>query len=228
MVQHGLIPGEFRIARIEGLQLSDLLVDFGCGGQEVFLPGGQVVLLPGELLYLCLEPLPFFRGFLRRDFLQQTLSGLDFHGDILRPVGQGSGPEGELIFFGQESSAPAGLPCHEAAQNLGRAVQGRPGVAQGQVPVLEIVKGRGISQCLALFRKLLPTGRSPAVLLDIFLRVGKGVQHIVRRHLLQSPPVIHGASRGLLIELEQHPAQSGLAAAGFPHQAESLPLVDVH
>ena len=62
-----------------------------------------------------------------------------------------------------------------------------------------------------------------SVSLDIFLRIGKGVQHIVGRHLLQGPPVIHGAPCGLLIELEQHPAQGGLAAAGFPHQAESLP-----
>ena len=64
-------------------------------------------------------------------------------------------------------------------------------------------------------------------LLLVLGEVGDLLGDIGRGNLLQGFAVVHTGAAGLGIELEDHPAQGGFAAAAFAYHAEFLPLIDL-
>ena len=101
-------------------------------------------------------------------------------------------------------------------------------VAAGQIPILQQVEvGLVLADLFHLAVELGGLFLRLLVLLTVLIQMTERILHVAGRYFRQRLAVVHGAAGRLGIELQQHPAQRALAAAGLAYYADGLALVDV-
>ena len=140
---------------------------------------------------------------------------------------QSGSAESMAIPVQQQSRTLGSILHHEAAQNLGSVIKRGLGVAGSQILILNVKESRLVAQRVALLGHFLSMGNGLVVIRHVLLGIFQGVQHILRRDGIQRPSVVHRAAGSLFVQLQEHTAQSRLAAAGLADKTQRLALVDV-
>ena len=193
-------------------------------------PGGLHLLLQG-LVGLAGHP-----GLLILLFqVPEPLDGGGGGGGLLLSLVEEGLDLGEVLAQDEGTHGPGALPELPGGvlpELLGLELQGAELLLEGGLPPDLLVGAQGgegvdlLPERLRLLVHLQGLLVELSGLLLVLGELGDLLGQVLGAHLVPGAAVVDAGAAGLGVELEDDPAQGGLAAAGLAHHAELLPLVD--